>query len=166
MKTLLKLLLAGAALSAAVASAGGSGRGEDGWPLPFPFPWAKECPMDWDHLAGNYNVKDSTDTDSLLVKVTVLTKKGIRLVRVSRYSHSGKLIFDGTTTVTEKQKVVSLWMDGMFADAPRVWAVIKMHYDSSVFSCAQDHLVPILTMEALDISGPPEGIDYRMIRCE
>src|SRR5947209_6654109 len=98
MKTFFKLLLAGAALSASLAHANG-GRGEDGWPLPFPFPWAKECPMDWDHLSGNYSVKDSTDTDSLFVKVTVLTKKGIRLVRVSRYSHAGKLIYDGTTTV-------------------------------------------------------------------
>src|SRR6185312_10499834 len=111
MKTFFKLLLAGAALSASLAHAAHDGRGEDGWPLPFPFPWAKECPMDWDHLSGNYTVKDSTETDSLLVKVTVLTKKGIRLVRVSRYSYTGRLMFDGTTTVTEKQKVVSLWLN-------------------------------------------------------
>lgn len=173
MKTFIKLFLAAAALSGSLASASIGGyanpsfdnnRGEDGWPLPWPFPWAKQCPMDWNNLSGTYLLSDSSGDGQLIVKVTVLMKRGLLLVRVSRYNHNGHLILDGTTTVTQRQKVVSLYMSPARGTSghPAVWAVIKMHYDSSVFSCAADHLVPILTVQGFTDSAPPNGIDYKM----
>src|SRR4051812_11566317 len=106
MKMFLNSLLICAALVSGLAHADHT----DGWPLPWPFPVAIDCPMDWKNLNGVYLLSDSKDEERLTVKISVVTKKGIRLVRVSRYTRTGHLMFDGTAFVTERQKIIGLFL--------------------------------------------------------
>jgi hypothetical protein len=122
--------------------------------------------MNWIDLDGTYMLSDSTDAERLILRINVLTKRGVRLVHVSRYSDHGRMLFDGTAYVTERQKVIGLWLTSVGGTPLRVWAVIKMHYQSSIASCAAGHLIPILTVQALDNDGPPDGVDYKMIKVD
>jgi hypothetical protein len=164
MKRFLKILITAAALSASVAHA--SGRSQDGWPLPWPFPWAKECPMDWHDLDGTYLLSDSTDAEQLIMRINVVSKKGLRVVHVSRYSEKGRLLFEGVGTVTERQRVIGLWLSSRSDSSVRVWATIKMHYQSSITSCSVGQLIPILTVQELAQDAPPDGVDYKMVKVD
>jgi hypothetical protein len=164
MKLFYRALLLCVALSLPLA--GASGHTQDGWPLPWPFPWAKECPMNWDQLDGTYLLSDSNDAERLVLRINVLTKRGMRLIHVTRYSDQGRILFDGTSTVTEKQKVIGLWLNSMSGTRLRVWAIIKMHYQTPIASCAVANLIPILTVQAIGNDGPPDGVDYKMVKVD
>ncbi len=136
---------------------------KQGLPLPWPFPWAKECPIDWKSMEGRYLLSDSMQEEELDIKITVISQMDLKLVRVSRYSRAGKLIADGFTMVNSKRRTLRLYMMPLDRQSTPLWAVIRLYYQSSVFSCSQDQLVPILTLD------PPVGTDqtptqYRLVR--
>jgi hypothetical protein len=136
----------------------------DGLPGPWPFPWAKECPMNWEDMEGRYMLSDSRSSDQVILRVTVQMKKSTRLVRVSRYTKHGSLIYDGATYVDEDQRIIRLYLSPTKSDGPPVWAVIKLHYQSwEVDSCSADRLVPILTVGTSDPYDPSSN-QYKMIK--
>lgn len=135
----------------------------DGLPVPWPFPWAKECPIKWESLQGRYALSDSADADQVILKITVVMKKGLRLVRVTRYTSRGSMLYDGSTYVTDDQKIIRLYLSPTRVKGPSVWAVIKMHYQSDFYSCTASELVPILTVQDLDPASTDQ-LEYKMVR--
>lgn len=133
----------------------------DGMPVPWPFPWAKECPINWENLNGRYELTDSLGGSEVSLRISVVMHKGLRLVRVSRYARKGGIEYDGSTFVTENQKFIRLYLAPIRGEGPRIWATIKLHYQSEVMTCTADHLVPILSMRVGDDSA---DIDYKLTK--
>ena len=128
---------------------------------PWPFPWAKECPVNWDTLGGYYLLaKDTTTNGGVSLRISVISKDGLRLLRVSRYSNLGSWKYEGTTFVTENQKLVRLYLSPVNHKGDPIWAIIKLHYVSDIMECSADRLVPIMTLQASD--NEEEYVDYKM----
>jgi hypothetical protein len=137
--------------------------GAEGLPLPWPFPWARDCAVNWTQMEGTYLLSDSANLDHIDLKITVITKQGFKLVRVSRYSQDGSLLYDGFTFVNEKQKTLRLYLVPANSNETPVWAVIKLHYQSWDLQCTADHLVPILTLEKTG-STSHEQTQYKLVK--
>lgn len=132
-------------------------------PVPWPFPWAKECPVNWESLGGFYTLtNDSFNHGSVSLRISVLTKNGLRLLRVSRYTTRGTWKYEGTTFVTENQKLVHLNLSPVSGKGEPIWATLKLHYLSEIMECAADRLVPIMTVQASD--KIEESVDYKLER--
>ncbi len=137
-------------------------RGE-GLPLPWPFPWAKECPVNWASMEGRYTLEDDSSDEQIDLKITILTQKGMRMVRLSRYSQSGALISDGFSFVSTNQKMIRLYLYPRHRNEAPIWALIKLHHWSWDLGCSEDQLVPILTLEKTN-SHVRKQSQYRLIR--
>ena len=135
----------------------------EGLPLPWPFPWAKECPMDWSEMNGRYLLADGANADQIDLAVTVVTDRGFKMVRVSRFSGDGHLIYDGFTMVNEQQKTIRLHLIPTNNKLPAQFAIIKLHYVSWESQCTADHLIPILTVGRIE-SESEEKIQYKMVK--
>lgn len=137
-----------------------------GVPLPWPFPWAKDCEVDWKSMQGEYTLTSESDLGSIDIRISVISEFGFKLVHISRYDTEGKLIAGGFNFVSKNQKVLRLYMFPIDSKERLSYAVIKLHYQSKVISCAQDQLVPILTVEAVKNDGTPldEPAEYRLVR--
>ncbi len=122
----------------------------DGLPVPWPFPWAKDCPVEWQSMAGRYLLSDTKDLQYIDLKITVISKEGFKLVRIARYNQNADLLFEGFTLVSGNQRTLRLTLMPTDRTLPSIWAVIKLHYQSDEIGCAADHLVPILTLEPND----------------
>lgn len=134
-----------------------------GLPLPWPFPWAKECPVDWQTMAGRYVLSDSANQEQIDLKITVVTSHGFRLVRLSRFDRYGFMIADGFSFVSLNQRMLRMKLVPRdFYESP-IWALIKLHYSDGNFGCAQDSLVPILTLERANSSSNLTS-HYRLVR--
>ncbi len=96
------------------------------------------------------------------LRISVIAKDGLRLLRVSRYSNLGSWKYEGTTFVTENQKLVRLYLSPVNGKGDPIWAIIKLHYISDVMECSAERLVPIMTVQASD--KEEEFIDYKMER--
>ncbi len=151
------------ALSFALTTAHAETEPPSGLPLPWPFPWAKECPVDWQKMAGRYVLSEHDNKEQIDLKITVITSNGFRLVRLSRYDRNDKMIADGFSFVTLNQRMLRMKLvPHNFRDEPS-WALIKLHYADGEFGCGEDHLVPILTFEK-ENSFSHVSSQYRMVR--
>lgn len=137
-------------------------RGE-GLPLPWPFPWAKECPVNWKSVQGRYSLSDSANNEEIDLRIKILTKKGFRLVRISRYDWYGHIISDGFAFLSENQRTISVYLQPVVDDEPPMWAILKFHYWNENFGCAENQLVPILTLEKLKQNHSTQT-QYRLVR--
>ena len=137
----------------------------EGLPLPWPFPWAKECKVNWMDMQGRYLLSESSLEQEIELKIFVITEDGLKRVHVAHYGQDGQLVSHGFDFVSENQKTLRLYLIPANADgnAEPTLAVIKLYYQSSVFSCRQDALVPILTIEGLD-PKEPRTTQYRLVR--
>lgn len=136
----------------------------DGMPLPWPFPWAKECPVNWESMQGRYLLMPNAFKQQLDLKISVIASLNFKLVRVSRYGQDGLVIADGYTWISANQKTVRLWLFPLRAGDPPTWAVLKLHHaDDNVLDCAQERLVPILSLEQIDNTVHMQS-RYRLVR--
>lgn len=119
----------------------------EGLMVPWPFPWAEACPVNWESMAGRYELYNSARDEEIDIKITIEEQYGTRRVHVSRYTGEGDLVGDGTTYIGETENVVSLWLYPTDKDAPPTWATLKLYYSNESYSCGADTLVPILTLE-------------------
>lgn len=157
MKTILTaLLLLTASAQAEVRPLG------QGLPLPWPFPWAKECPVDWQKMAGRYVLSDSINEEEIDLKITVVTTHGFRMVRLSRFDRFGHLIADGFSFVSLNQRMLRMKLVPSDPYDNPTWALIRLHYSDWNLGCAEDHLVPILTLERTNSST--KANHYRLVR--
>lgn len=136
-----------------------------GLPLPWPFPWAKECPVDWNAMAGRYMLSDTSSPQFIDLKITVISHVGFKLVRIARYNSAGNLESDGFTFVNEKQRMLHISLEPTAVAAHPIWATIKLHYQSNVWSCTADHLIPILTLEA-EGGGDRPATQYKLLKID
>jgi|GEM_PF-6320068 len=162
MKALITTILIALTLGVGTAQAEVRPRGE-GLPLPWPFPWAKECPVDWQKMAGRYVLSDSLEQEQIDLKITVVTSHGFRLVRLSRYDRYGMLIADGFSFVSLNQRMLRMKLVPKDYYENSIWALIKLHYSDWNLGCAEDHLVPILTLERANSSNHSTN-HYRLVR--
>lgn len=160
MKALLTTLLISLAVSANLAWAQARPAAE-GLPLPWPFPWAKECPVDWQRMAGRYVLSDSVNEEEIDLKITVITTNGFRLVRLSRIDHHGQVVADGFAYVSLNQRMLRMKLVPRDRYDSPSWALIKLHYSDWNLGCAEDHLVPILSLERNNSS---RSNHYRLVR--
>jgi hypothetical protein len=144
MKVVLMTLFVGLAFLATSAQADVRPKVE-GLPLPWPFPWAKECPLDWQSMAGRYVLSDSSKEEQIDLKITVVSVHGFRLVRLSRYNGQGQLTADGFSFVSLNQRMLRMKLVAQDSSDDSIWALIKLHYTDWNLGCREDHLVPILT---------------------
>ena len=121
----------------------------DGMPAPWPFPWAKECPVEWSMLSGEYELKDSVRGETVSLRVSILWHNGMRLLRIARYDREGHLTSDGFTLITENQRTIMVYLQPMVKGEPAMWASLRFYYDS-LHSCDQTRLVPILSFSWKD----------------
>jgi hypothetical protein len=135
----------------------------EGLPLPWPFPWAKECPVDWTQMEGRYLLSENSQFDQIGLKIMEVNQDGSKLIRVSRFSANGDLLFDGFTLIKASQKTIHVHMTASHSTEPAVYAIIKLHYQSQQLQCAADQLVPILTLVKANTGGR-EKIQYKLVR--
>jgi hypothetical protein len=138
----------------------------DGLPVPWPFPWAKECPVNWDDMVGKYVMTDGSASGRISLRISIVVKRSFRLIRVSRYGTHGELLYDGSTTLNEAQRIVRLYLMPADKNADPVYATIKLHYPSWEMNCAADRLVPILSLRPVDSTDPGDQVQYRLVRIE
>ncbi len=135
-----------------------------GTPLPWPFPWARECPVEWSHLAGRYVLTESTDKQFVELTVTVLPHFDHKLVRVAQYDEAGELLADGFALVIGQQRSLRAELVPVSPDLPLVTATIKLHFLSKDHQCSADHLVPIMSMRS---HTPGNGASqFRLVKVE
>ena len=163
MKTLVQIIILCLALGSPLTQAAQT---RDSYPLPWPFPWADKCSMDWEDLDGTYLLSNGKEADQLILRINILTKKGVRSVHVSRISSQGRMLYQGSTLVSEADRIIRLSLVSIYPEEPRIWATIKMHYQSEVSSCSASHLIPILTVQVPENSAPRAGVDYRMVKLD
>lgn len=135
----------------------------EGLPLPWPFPWAKECPVQWSSLSGRYAMLDSTTQDEVDLKISIVTDRGLRFLRISRYNSSGNMISDGFTFLTRNQRSVRVYLRPLKDHQPVLWANIKLYHSSEIFSCEAATLVPILSLVERQDHMTTETL-YRLVR--
>ena len=82
------------------------------------------------------------------------------MIRVSRFSANGELIYDGYTVLSSKQRTVSLYLTNVNNSGDTMLATIKLHYQSEHASCTMDQLVPILTLD----QAKHERVHYKLVR--
>lgn len=162
MKAMMTTVLVGLTLLVTTAQADVRPKAE-GLPLPWPFPWAKECPVDWQAMAGRYILSNSSNEEQIDLKITVINVHGFRLVRLSRFDGYGNLIADGFSFVSLNQRMLRMKLVGQDTTDNSIWALIKMHYTDWNLGCSDDHLVPILTLERTNSSTIYTN-HYRLIR--
>lgn len=133
-----------------------------GMPAPWPFPWAKECPIKWSSLTGRYVMYDEFAGDDIDLKLSIVSREGLKMMRISRYSRSGIMISDGITVVTEKQKSVRVYLRPLDKDTLPMWASLKLHFDKD-YSCEMNSLVPILSLFERRNNITTEA-QYRLVR--
>lgn len=134
-----------------------------GLPLPWPFPWAKECPVNWESMAGRYLLSDNEAHEQIDLKITVIERYGFKLIRVSRYSPEGRMLADGFTFLRENQRSISLWLYPVHAGEPMTWAELKLYHRSAVLVCSEETLIPILMLEEVDHTTHKQ-VHYRLVR--
>ena len=133
-----------------------------GMPAPWPFPWAKECPVKWASISGRYVMFDQFEQDQVDLKLTFLSREGMQQMRISRYSKGGVMLSDGFTPITEKQKMVRVYLRPLSNKTMPVWATLKLHFDKD-YSCEMSRLVPILTLFERRANVTSEA-QYRLVR--
>jgi hypothetical protein len=147
----------------------GGGKGEqfkpygEGLPMPWPFPWAKDCAVKWSTVSGRYLLFESDSHHEVELKISMVTQKGLRFMRISRFTSEGVMISDGLTPVTIDQRSVQVQLRPLTPGGYPVYASLKYYYDTSDFSCEMSRLVPIL---ALTEKRPDHvtQVQYRLIR--
>ncbi len=137
----------------------------EGLPLPWPFPWAKECPMDWRELGGHYMLADTDLNSRLDITISASPDRGLRLVRVARYTSYGQVLYQGFAAVSENLKTIRVELMPAEKDQLPIQAIIKLFYQSSQIGCAADHLVPILTL-VVSKDCTTQKIQYKMVKME
>jgi hypothetical protein len=162
MKAMMMTVLVGLALLVATAQADVRPKAE-GLPLPWPFPWAKECPVDWQTMAGRYVLSNSLNEEQIDLKITVINVHGFRLVRLSRFDGQGHLIADGFSFASLNQRMLRMKLVAQDSSDSSIWALIKLHYTDWNLGCSEDHLVPILTLETTNSSSSGKSY-YRLVR--
>lgn len=135
----------------------------EGLPLPWPFPWAKECPMNWEKLAGRYSLEDSAMREEIDLKISIVRRSGYRWVRVARFDQNGQKISDGQVMVERNQKSIRVRLRPLDERERYTWASLKMYYSDDKHLCAEKMLVPILTLEAEEDNQMVQT-QYRLIR--
>lgn len=139
----------------------------EGLPLPWPFPWAKECPVDWDGMAGKYVLTDGSMTNGhITVRISIVTKHGDRLMRVTRVGSHGEVVYDGSTTLLPDQRVVHVYLVPQDKTSDVVYATIKLFYASEEMDCTENQLVPILSIRPVNSTDPNDQVEYRLVRIE
>lgn len=134
----------------------------EGMPAPWPFPWAKECPVKWTSLTGRYVMYDQFEQDEIDLKLSLITRKGLKMMRISRYSKTGAMISDGFSVITEKQKSVRVYLRPLTNKTSPVWASLKLYFDKD-YSCEMTRLVPILSLVERHGTTTTEA-QYRLVR--
>ncbi len=117
----------------------------EGMPAPWPFPWAKECPVKWSNLTGRYVMYDQFQGDDIDLKLSIVSREGLQMMRISRYARGGGMISDGITLITERQKSVRVYLRPLTTKTQPMWASLKLHFDRD-YSCEMSRLVPILSL--------------------
>ncbi len=133
-----------------------------GMPAPWPFPWAKECPVKWSSLTGRYMMYDEFQGDDIDLKLSIVSRQGLKMMRISRYSRGGSMISDGITLITEKQKSVRIYLRPLSTKSQPMWAALKLHFDKD-YSCEMNELVPILSLYERHNNITTEA-QYRLVR--
>lgn len=134
----------------------------EGMPAPWPFPWAKECPIKWSGLTGRYVMFDQFQQDEIDLKLSIVSREGLKMMRISRYSREGVMISDGITVITEKQKSVRVYLRPLTTKTMPMWAALKLHFDKD-YSCDMNRLVPILSLFERRDNLMTEA-QYRLVR--
>jgi hypothetical protein len=135
----------------------------EGLPLPWPFPWAEECPVKWSSISGRYLLADSDLGQAVELKISIVTQKGLRLVRISRFDRQGLMISDGFVPVSLDQRSVHLELRPLVEGALPIQASLKLFHSSDDHSCLMSRLVPILSLVERDVDKVNE-VHYRLIR--
>lgn len=135
----------------------------EGLPLPWPFPWAKDCPVVWSSLSGRYSMLDSQYQQEMELKISVLTKDGMKLIRISRYNEYGAVVAEGIAWLTSNQKNVSVHLRPLRKNANPMFANIKLYYASSDYNCQINALVPILSLMEKRPNMTTQ-VQYRLVR--
>ncbi len=135
----------------------------EGLPLPWPFPWAKDCPVVWSSLSGRYMMLDSQYEEEMELKISVLTKDGMKLMRISRYNYYGAVVAEGFAWLTMNQKSVGVHLRPLSKKANPMYANIKLYYADSDYNCSMTSLVPILSLVEKRPNMTTE-VQYRLVR--
>ncbi len=133
-----------------------------GMPAPWPFPWAKECPVKWSSLTGRYVMYDQFEQDEIDLKLSLVTRSGLKMMRISRFSKKGTIISDGFSVITEKQKSIRVYLRPTSNKTMPVWASLKLYFDKD-YSCEMSRLVPILSLVERHANVTTEA-QYRLVR--
>lgn len=113
---------------------------------PWPFPWAKDCPMVWENLEGDYKMIGSTYEDQIVVRVSSSADGDLRTIRLVRLTSTGEVRSVGLAIVAAEEREVKIHMIPVAQDYPPSWVTLRMYYNSDVNSCDIQSLVPILTV--------------------
>lgn len=132
-----------------------------GLPLPWPFPWAKECPVNWATMEGRYVLAEDSMDEQVDIGMTILTDRGMRLISIARYTQSGRLLSDGITFVRMDQKIIELELRPRRKGQVSINAILKLHYGDWDLGCTQAKLVPILTLQKINVKKQAQ---YRLVR--
>ena len=119
--------------------------------------------MLWSKLSGRYVILDSQYQEEMELKISILTQDGMKLMRISRYNHSGALVAEGFAWLTQNQKSVGVRLRPLGKKAHPMYAYIKLYHGTDSLSCEMNSLVPILSL----VEKRPEmttEIQYRLVR--
>ena len=133
-----------------------------GLPLPWPFPWAKECPVNWASMEGQYILAEDSLDEEADIGMTILTDRGMRLISVARYTPSGRLLSDGVAFVELDQKTIEFDLQPRRKGQVTIRALLKLHYSDWDLGCSENKLVPILTLTK--VTNLKKQTEYRLVR--
>ena len=132
---------------------------------PWPFPWAKDCPMVWESLAGDYTMVGSANEDQIVVRVSSSSDGDLRTIRLVRLTSLGEVKAIGLAIVSAEEREVKVHMIPVVPDYPSSWVTLRMYYNSEVSSCDIKTLVPILTVATeANPDGPGPIFDYLLTK--
>lgn len=141
-----------------------NGSDPDGLPLPWPFPWAKDCPVDWERLDGRYFLSDSSQSQQIELKITVVSNFEFSMVGLARYSSDGAMISEGFSWVPTGERFINIKLIPKVRGEDSVDALLKLHYfNDNDLRCSDDNLVPILTLDRESSSHHTKS-HYRLVR--
>lgn len=135
----------------------------EGLPLPWPFPWAEDCLVQWSKITGRYLLEDNAEKQEVELKISMVTQRGQRSIRISRFDRHGVMISDGRVPLTADQRSVDVELRPLTSEGYPVLASLKMYYDSADYSCEMSRLVPILALTELRPEKQKE-VQYRLVR--
>lgn len=132
---------------------------------PWPFPWAKDCPMAWENLDGEYKMVGSSKQDQIIVRVSTNEKNGLRTIRLVRTTYDGLVSAFGLAIVFPDEREVKIHMIPMAEGYQSSWVTLRMYYNSSIASCDMQSLVPILSVSPeINPGGAEPVFDYLLTK--